>query len=587
MPERGGPTTQSGILYQNSVAALYMGRLCDETPRPEHERVVRIRVEAPEHVDDTVVHYADGHVVFIQTKESVRVGDDAWKALWHDFVAQYHADTFVHRRDRLRLHIGELREEYFSLRELCRRASTSESATEWFDSLAVPHRRAAEAISGLLGPRLPGGQEALRAFFAHVDVVLWPSEHLQQDWAPQYIPVTSVTQQTLFRLLRDRVGGTARYRDTFESRPLRDQLRTENQVEFRTPPDIDVLRSAVRDCSALLRQHKRTLGGTGIHLYRAVSQEIAEWACDASHGDGTAMLLDSAGTGKTVVMQETMSALEERGATVLAIKADQQLSGVNGPNDLQRKLALPEPVERVVGRLGALGPTVMIIDQVDALSLSLARDQRALDEVLALVARLRELPGVTVLLSCRTFDRNADPRLKRMDVGRVFALPLLQEAEVAEVLEKLGIDKDALTPATLELLRTPLHLDLFARVAQAGVMGFARIRGIRSLQELYGLLWEEAVLQPIPNGPSASDRERASCDRRPDESRPANFGSAVGVRDSPNHRARAGGRLARECGDPGRWSRGVEPPASDIFRLLLRAVLCGGRPRVDNARSRV
>lgn len=59
MPERGGPTTQSGILYQNSVTALHLGRLCDEAARPAADRVVQVRVEAPEDVDDTVVWYSD------------------------------------------------------------------------------------------------------------------------------------------------------------------------------------------------------------------------------------------------------------------------------------------------------------------------------------------------------------------------------------------------------------------------------------------------------------------------------------------------------------------------------------------------
>ena len=50
MPERGGPTTQSGILYQNSIAALYLGRLCDATQRPASDFVQSVRVEAPEDV---------------------------------------------------------------------------------------------------------------------------------------------------------------------------------------------------------------------------------------------------------------------------------------------------------------------------------------------------------------------------------------------------------------------------------------------------------------------------------------------------------------------------------------------------------
>ena len=50
--ERGGPTTQSGILYQNSITALYLGRLCDPRSYEYSERVVRVRVDAPDTVDD-------------------------------------------------------------------------------------------------------------------------------------------------------------------------------------------------------------------------------------------------------------------------------------------------------------------------------------------------------------------------------------------------------------------------------------------------------------------------------------------------------------------------------------------------------
>ena len=55
MPERGGPAAQSGIHYQNSVAALYLGRLCDDTSRRDFERIISVRVEAPSEVDDIVV----------------------------------------------------------------------------------------------------------------------------------------------------------------------------------------------------------------------------------------------------------------------------------------------------------------------------------------------------------------------------------------------------------------------------------------------------------------------------------------------------------------------------------------------------
>jgi len=218
--------------------------------------------------------------------------------------------------------------------------------------------------------------------------------------------------------------------------------------------------------------------------------------------------MDHAGRGKTVVMRDVLTALEARGATVLAIKADQQLSGIGAHAVLHERLRLPEPVEAVASRLATTSPVVVIVDQVDALSLSLARDQQSLNAVLEMIARIRAMPGVTVLLSSRTFDRNTDPRLKRIEVGREFPLFLLSDEEVAPVLSAVGIDPLFLSPATRELLRTPLHLDLFASLAAAPDRDQARLRGTQSLQDLYGLLWQEVVLQPETHGVSPVARER-------------------------------------------------------------------------------
>ncbi len=221
--------------------------------------MVRVRVEAPASVDDTVVYYADGHVAYIQSKERVQKGEEAWRKLWRDFLDQYHAADFSRGRDRLVLHVGETRGEYTTLLELCERAGFS--AEEWLGKrLGAPHRKLLSEIGTLLGPDLPGDDQALHDFFAHVDVELWPSQQLQRIWAPNYMPATSVPAQTLFSLLRDRVGGAARHRDDFEARTLREELRDEHQVEFQIPPEIDTLRAAVHDCGADLRLARAPAG---------------------------------------------------------------------------------------------------------------------------------------------------------------------------------------------------------------------------------------------------------------------------------------------------------------------------------------
>ena len=140
MTERGGPTAQAGIHYQNSVSALYLGRMCDAAPRPDRERVVEVRVEAPTEVDDTVVRFADDHRTYIQVKLDVRQGDRAWRKLWKDFDAQFRREGFERGRDRLLLCIGVVRPEHYELRQLCQRAATSEDFEELWGRLTSPQQ---------------------------------------------------------------------------------------------------------------------------------------------------------------------------------------------------------------------------------------------------------------------------------------------------------------------------------------------------------------------------------------------------------------------------------------------------------------
>jgi hypothetical protein len=92
--ELGGPTTQEGIFYQNSVAALALLDLLEADPQPPKDRVVEVRVEAPEDVDDVVIRYADDHVQYQNVKTTVKPGTDAWARLWSSMYAQFCSQIF-------------------------------------------------------------------------------------------------------------------------------------------------------------------------------------------------------------------------------------------------------------------------------------------------------------------------------------------------------------------------------------------------------------------------------------------------------------------------------------------------------------
>ena len=507
MSERGGPTTQSGILYQNSITALYLGRMCDAAQRPDSDRVNAVRVEAPEDVDDIVVTFADDHRDYIQAKENVRDNQRAWCKLWSDFDAQFRRAEFRRGRDRLILRIGEIHQEHHDLQELCCRALTSENYLEWQRRLTKGLRNLLEKIKPLLSPEMLS-DSTLLAFFGHVDVEILSLIQIERDAAPLWMPKSNKLPVELFHLLRDRVGGAGRIRASFTLPVLRDSLADEH-CHLIEPPDIDSLREAVSRCGAILRQHKHTIAKTGRHLRRGVVEDILIWARGNSGEDNVGMLLDRAGMGKSVVARDVLVALDEADLTALAIKADQQLSGINSHEDLQARLGLPEPVERIVGRLSTLGPVVVLIDQIDALSLSLARDQKALDVILELVARLRLISGVRILLSCRTFDRNSDPRLRNIEVKKEFILTELPDGEIEEVLRSVGVEIGSLSPATQKLLRVPLHLNLFAMAMEGKEekVGDAQVyRGITSLQDLYAFVWQYIILKTDSGGPPTHDR---------------------------------------------------------------------------------
>ena len=130
MTESGGPTTQSGILYQNSIAALYLGRMIDPAPRLKRDGVVEVRVEAPTHVDDIVVIFEDGHAAYIQVKENIEPRGEVWVKLWKSLQAQFNSPEFKRGKDRLVLHLGVIQPWPRSLRDLCKRAETIKTLSE-------------------------------------------------------------------------------------------------------------------------------------------------------------------------------------------------------------------------------------------------------------------------------------------------------------------------------------------------------------------------------------------------------------------------------------------------------------------------
>lgn len=267
------------------------------------------------------------------------------------------------------------------------------------------------------------------------------------------------------------------------------------------PATRDELLAAIREANVEMRDYRDEIAE--VHIDRAEVEQIVEWIHRAGPKECLGIVLDQPGSGKTVVMHDVLVRLEDEDVPVLAIKAD-FLSGIRTPNDLAVRLGLPATVEECGRHLANEGLFVVLLDQLDALSLSLTRDQTTLDIMLSTLAHLRNMDNVRIIASCRSFDLNNDPRLSQIKEDHRFQLQPLSDEQIAPVLQVIGVDPNRLLPAHKVLLSTPLHLDIYARIAADN--SDQSLESYHTVQELYEALWRKRIEVVPPDSPRPAER---------------------------------------------------------------------------------
>lgn len=139
-----------------------------------------------------------------------------------------------------------------------------------------------------------------------------PYDQLESGLVPYWMPRSDRSQLELFSLLRDKAGRGARVRESYTAESIREWLRDEYEIALESRPDVETLKDSMRACGALLLQSKHTFGETGVELPRGIVEEVLGWTRDSDEDD-VAVLLDSAGAGKTVVMRDVLTSLESEG----------------------------------------------------------------------------------------------------------------------------------------------------------------------------------------------------------------------------------------------------------------------------------
>ena len=246
--------------------------------------------------------------------------------------------------------------------------------------------------------------------------------------------------------------------------------------------------------SAFARGSDELLGYTPAICPEIPRQEvdlIQEWI--GSESDATdsstrlALLYGKAGIGKSIVMHKLLERLQGRGDyLVLGIKSD--LVEFANMDDLRGKLYLARPIEDVIQEEASKRKrVVLLVDQIDALSLSLSANRTPLRSLLCLIRRLANIPRVRVVISCRPYDLEYDPELQNLKIKNQWELKELSEEQILQTLRSNG-HNESIDDRLISFLGNPLHLYLFLKVKPE-----ERLTDPLSTNLLYHQLWSKCI----------------------------------------------------------------------------------------------
>lgn len=206
------------------------------------------------------------------------------------------------------------------------------------------------------------------------------------------------------------------------------------------------------------------------------------------------LLVGEAGVGKSGVMLQVLEALHKQGVPTLAFRID-GLAPTLLPSDVGQQLGLPGSPANVLAAIAQKRDCVLIIDQLDAVSLASGRNPQFFDCVAEVINQAQAHPRMRLLLACRKFDLDNDHRLRRLTgengIAETVAISRLPYSTVQRVVTELGLEATRLNNKQLDLLSVPLHLSLLAEIAEAPNLD---VLDFKTAKDLYDQFWNRKQL---------------------------------------------------------------------------------------------
>ena len=181
-------------------------------------------------------------------------------------------------------------------------------------------------------------------------------------------------------------------------------------------------------------------------------------------GSAGVLLVAPGGFGKSCVLAQCLARLLQSRVPTLCLRMD-SLQPCTTTNQLGKQLDLPASPAVVLAGVADNSPSVLVVDQLDAMSVVSGRHTGMWEVFQALCQEVRSYPNMKLVLACRDFDLAHDHRLRTLgDTKARFTkvvLGKLTGPEVKDSLKAAGLRQPVLTQNQLEILGVPFHLLLF------------------------------------------------------------------------------------------------------------------------------
>ena len=204
-------------------------------------------------------------------------------------------------------------------------------------------------------------------------------------------------------------------------------------------------------------------------IERAEGSQLAELLTGNEHP--LVMAVGEAGAGKTAVLADVVQWFGHLPEWhVLALRLD-RASGVTTTQELGEHISLGASPVKSLAEEAKSAPSLLVVDQLDAVSFVAGRGDRLFEVVRDLLREAAAFPQMRVLLACRRFDLVNDPRFRELNLGgeelHSFTIPELGDEQVEHAIAAMKLDPSVLSRVQRILLRSPFRLIVFDQIRRA------------------------------------------------------------------------------------------------------------------------